>query len=136
MLRIFTIVLAIVALACTSEPPAPAASSKPSSAPVDETAMCKEHGVLESVCTKCNPALIAVFKAKSDWCEEHGFPESFCPICHPERGGKPSSATGAKPEPAGKSVADGTRVKLKNDDIAKLAGIKTQKIESRLDAGG
>lgn len=48
-------------------------------------AMCSEHGVLEAVCTKCNPALAPIFKAKGDWCEEHGFPESFCPICHPER---------------------------------------------------
>jgi cobalt-zinc-cadmium efflux system membrane fusion protein len=136
MARYLAIVLVIAVLACKSEAPEPAPSSKPASAAIDETAMCKEHGVLESVCTKCNPALAAVFKAKGDWCEEHDFPESFCPICHPERGGKPSNATGAKPEPAGKSVADGTRVKLKNDDIAKLAGIKTQKIESRLDAGG
>ena len=37
-------------------------------------AMCEEHGVLEAVCTKCNPKLIPVFQAKGDWCEEHGFP--------------------------------------------------------------
>ncbi len=45
--------------------------------------MCAEHGVPEALCTKCNPALAKVFKAKGDWCEEHGFPESFCPICKP-----------------------------------------------------
>ena len=49
-----------------------------------ELVMCREHGVPEAVCTKCNPSLIPVFQAKGDWCEEHGFPESFCPICHPE----------------------------------------------------
>mgnify|MGYP001820771591 FL=1 len=45
--------------------------------------MCGEHGVPEALCTKCNPKLAEVFKAKGDWCEEHGFPESFCPICKP-----------------------------------------------------
>jgi membrane fusion protein, heavy metal efflux system len=41
-----------------------------------------EHGVPEGLCTKCNPALAAVFQSKGDWCEAHGFPESFCPICN------------------------------------------------------
>jgi len=45
--------------------------------------MCAEHGVPEALCTKCNPALVKVFKAKGDWCEEHEFPESFCPVCNP-----------------------------------------------------
>ncbi len=45
--------------------------------------MCSEHGIPKALCTKCNPALAQVFKAKGDWCEEHGFPESFCPICKP-----------------------------------------------------
>lgn len=43
-----------------------------------------EHGLPPALCTKCNPALAAVFQAKGDWCAEHGFPESFCPICHPD----------------------------------------------------
>ncbi|NUO52828.1 MAG: efflux RND transporter periplasmic adaptor subunit [Polyangiaceae bacterium] len=137
MVRYLAIVLAIVVLACKSEAPDEAPSSKPAPAAVDETTMCKEHGVLESVCTKCNPALIAVFKAKGDWCEQHGFPESFCPICHPERGGRPQNAQTGKPAAApGKPIADGTKVRFKNEDIGKLAGIKTQKIEARLDAGG
>jgi cobalt-zinc-cadmium efflux system membrane fusion protein len=46
--------------------------------------MCVEHGVPEALCTKCNPALGQVFKAKGDWCGEHGFPESYCPICNPD----------------------------------------------------
>ena len=45
---------------------------------------CKEHGVPESVCTKCNTALIAQFKEKGDWCKEHDAPESQCFACHPE----------------------------------------------------
>ena len=56
------------------------ASASPSAAAPD---FCPEHGVPKAVCTKCNPKLAAVFKAKGDWCNEHGFPESFCPICHP-----------------------------------------------------
>lgn len=45
---------------------------------------CREHGVPESVCTRCNPALIADFKKKGDWCKEHDLPESQCLICHPD----------------------------------------------------
>ncbi len=43
-----------------------------------------EHNLPPALCTKCNPALVAVFQAKGDWCDEHGFPESFCPICNPD----------------------------------------------------
>ena len=39
--------------------------------------ICSEHGVLEVVCTKCNPKLIPVFRAKGDWCAEHELPESI-----------------------------------------------------------
>ncbi len=42
-----------------------------------------DHGLYSTLCTKCNPAIAAVFQAKGDWCAEHGFPESFCPICNP-----------------------------------------------------
>lgn len=45
---------------------------------------CGEHGVPESMCTRCNPALVAAFKATGDWCEEHGLPESQCKLCNPE----------------------------------------------------
>lgn len=45
---------------------------------------CYGHGVPESVCTRCNPALIAEFKARGDWCAEHGLPESQCVLCNPE----------------------------------------------------
>lgn len=46
--------------------------------------MCEEHGVPQALCTQCNPALVAVFRARGDFCEEHGFPESFCPVCNPD----------------------------------------------------
>ena len=45
---------------------------------------CGEHQVPESMCTRCNPALIAAFKATGDWCEEHALPESQCTICNPD----------------------------------------------------
>ncbi len=45
---------------------------------------CLEHAVAESVCTRCNPSLIAAFKATHDWCAEHGLPESQCLQCNPD----------------------------------------------------
>ena len=45
---------------------------------------CGEHQVPESLCTRCNPALIAAFKATGDWCEEHKLPESQCLLCNPD----------------------------------------------------
>ena len=65
---------------CGDTQRAPAEASPTSSA---QAAGRCEHGVPPALCTKCNPALAAVFQAKGDWCEEHGFPESFCPVCNP-----------------------------------------------------
>ena len=45
---------------------------------------CAEHGVPESICTRCNPNLIASFKQKGDWCKEHNLPESQCIACNPD----------------------------------------------------
>ena len=45
---------------------------------------CGEHAVPESQCTRCNPDLVAAFKATGDWCEEHGLPESQCLKCNPD----------------------------------------------------
>lgn len=45
---------------------------------------CKEHGVPESVCTRCHENLVAEFKKKGDWCGGHNLPESQCIACHPE----------------------------------------------------
>lgn len=87
---------------------------------------CEEHGVLEAVCTRCNPALIPVFQSKGDWCEEHGLPESFCPICHPERGGRPAAALAADEAPA-----DGTKVRFETKEIARLAGIEVAEVTRR-----
>ena len=127
-------VLAVVVLGCSGKDreasTEKARSEGKASAPAGE-GMCKEHGVVEAVCTKCNPALAAVFKAKGDWCAEHGFPESFCPQCHPERGGKPVADVGSDGAPA-----DGTKIKFKKKDTAKLAGIETVKAVVRPGGGG
>ena len=119
------VALAVVVLGCSGKD-REASTQKASpegnaSAPAGE-GMCKEHGVLEAVCTKCNPALAAVFKAKGDWCPEHGFPESFCPVCHPERGGKPAADVASDGAPL-----DGTKIKFKKKDTARLTGIETVK---------
>jgi cobalt-zinc-cadmium efflux system membrane fusion protein len=82
--------------------------------------MCREHAVLEAVCTQCNRALIPVFKAKGDYCEEHGFPESFCPKCHPEMSGRPAADVAA----SGDGPADGTKVRFHTKESARLAGLR------------
>lgn len=85
--------------------------------------MCLEHGVLEAVCTKCNPKLIPIFQAKGDWCAEHEFPESICPICHPGRGGRPGMDVSSENEPP----ADGTKIIFRTLETARQAGIETVK---------
>ncbi len=52
-------------------------------APGSHEDWCAEHAVPESMCTRCNPALVAAFKATGDWCPEHGVPESQCLLCNP-----------------------------------------------------
>ena len=107
--RTVLLLLTLAATACGwNAAPKAQEDKSTASAGVAEDAFCSEHGVLEAVCTKCNPALIPVFRAKGDWCEEHQFPESFCPICHPERGGRPAVDVKADGAPA-----DGTRVTFK-----------------------
>lgn len=120
----------VIASACGSqpgsEPKSTAAEPTAARAAASDGAMCKEHGVLEAVCTKCNPALIPVFKAKGDWCDEHGYPESFCPICHPEKGGRPSAVIKDDGAPA-----DGTKVVFKTKDTARTAGIQVARVGER-----
>ncbi|HTV24802.1 MAG TPA: hypothetical protein VMG12_39185 [Polyangiaceae bacterium] len=69
----------------TAAPSAPAAEGHASAKaePGSHDDWCEEHGVPESQCTRCNPSLIAAFKATGDWCEEHGVPESQCVQCNP-----------------------------------------------------
>ncbi|WP_437786684.1 efflux RND transporter periplasmic adaptor subunit [Sorangium sp. So ce1097] len=107
------------------------AGARPPAGPSAEGALCKEHGVLEALCTKCNPRLAPVFQARGDWCKEHELPESICPICHPERGGKPAADVSRDEAPA-----DGTKVKLRTRDTARLAGILTARAVERQGGGG
>ncbi len=110
--------------------PAAASTASPSSSSPGEDPFCNEHGVVEALCTKCNPTLIPVFQAKGNWCAEHGFPESICPICHPERGGRPAVDGGVLAKADG-APADGTKVRLKSKETARLADIRTEKAVAR-----
>ena len=91
-MRSMLVVLMVVTaslLACSS-PQEKAAKAPPverpgSSSTETATAEAKcEHGVDKALCTRCDPRLEAVFKAKGDWCAEHSRPESQCALCHPE----------------------------------------------------
>lgn len=73
----------------TSTAPTPASpAGEPPKAPlVHKTEIsdwCPEHGVPESICTRCNEKLVAEFQAKGDWCKSHELPESQCFTCHPD----------------------------------------------------
>ena len=119
-----------------ASPADPASSAQPASAKADGEGKLCAHGVLEVVCPKCHPKLAAVFQAKGDWCGEHGFPASFCPVCHPERGGRPSADVSGKSASEAEAPADGTKVRFKTKETARLAGIQTVKAEERTNAGG
>lgn len=69
-----------------AKPAAPATQKvqAPLIQPTQMVDWCKEHTVPESVCTRCNSALIAEFQKKGDWCKTHELPESQCTTCHPE----------------------------------------------------
>ena len=75
---------ALLGSACSESVDLTQASKREATTTTQQAGMCAEHGVPEALCTKCNPALITVFKARGDWCEEHSFPESFCPVCNPD----------------------------------------------------
>jgi membrane fusion protein, heavy metal efflux system len=119
--------VAALGLSGCSEKSSPKSQPAPAAAASAEGEMCAEHGVLEAVCTQCNPKLIPVFQAKGDWCEEHGFPMSFCPIHHPERAGKPAvEVTGEDGAPP-----HGTKVRFRTKEAAGQAGIATVVAEAR-----
>ena len=118
--------VAALALSGCKEKTSPKTEEPTATAAAKEGGFCEEHGVLEAVCTKCNPKLIPVFQAKGDWCEEHGFPMSFCPIHYPERAGRPATDVnndGAPPH--------GTKVRFKTKNAAEQAGIATVAAEER-----
>lgn len=83
--------------ASTSAPAATAKHAAPSVKPGSHEDWCAEHQVPESLCTRCNPSLIAAFKATGDWCKEHDLPESQCKICNPNlKIERPPKGAGAK----------------------------------------
>jgi len=111
VLAVFT--LSVVAAGCdpkSTEKPAATPAAKTESQPTKEKPKeplikkqeiadwCPEHGVPESICTRCNPSLIEGFKKKGDWCKEHDLPESQCIQCHPELKEKFEAM---KPKPGG-----------------------------------
>ena len=109
-------------LSCSGETPA---EIKAPVAEVSADAICEEHGIQEAICTKCNPGLIPVFRAKKNFCEEHGFPESACPICHPEMKGQLIVQTPTKKAEGTAPPEDGTKVRLKTKETARMAGLVT-----------
>lgn len=78
------VIIGTYAPAIGAETPAPATAGHAAHAqPGTHEDWCEEHKVQESLCTRCNPALVPAFKATNDWCAEHGLPESQCLICNP-----------------------------------------------------
>jgi len=67
-----------------SAAPAAQGHAPPGVVPGSYEDWCDEHQVPESLCTRCNPALVPAFQATGDWCPEHGLPESQCRICNPD----------------------------------------------------
>lgn len=126
MRRLRSSVVLVLALAVACGEKAPSGAPATAERAPEDGAMCQEHGVLEAICTKHHPKLIPIFQAKGDWCEEHGFPESVCPICHPERGGKPAADVAKDDAPP-----DGTKVRFKSSDTARLAGLEVVKAVER-----
>ena len=78
--RVAAVLLALTSVPAVAAPPS--GGSAPGATPA--AAETCAHGVKKSLCTRCNPKLAAVFKAKGDWCGEHERPESQCVLCHPE----------------------------------------------------
>jgi len=81
------VAITLLLASCCSPEPEGTSSEEPathsSGIVADPADWCGGCGLPESMCTVCNPGLIAEYKAKGDYCEEHGFPESVCPVCNP-----------------------------------------------------
>jgi hypothetical protein len=83
-MKIFILSFALFFCACAKKSEPLAGAHAPAGVkPGSHEDWCSEHAVPESQCTRCNPDLIAAFKATNDWCEEHGLPESQCLKCNP-----------------------------------------------------
>ena len=80
----FVIAVGSVLVVLVAVPASPTRAADPAPATTADKAERCEHGVKKSLCTRCNPRLVPVFKAKGDWCGEHGVPESQCVKCNPK----------------------------------------------------
>ena len=116
---------------------------------VETKGPCIEHGVPEALCTKCNPTIIAAFKATGDWCAGHSVPESQCTICNPglltsreSDGGAASAPPSVElvrmPElprnqrlPAVTCQTNTVTVQFRSPDIARATGLEYARVESR-----
>lgn len=83
---IYALVLLASSLAMPAFSQGPGTTTPPPAAKKETelAAKCEEHGVKKSICSRCNPRLAAVYKAKGDWCQEHDRAESQCAICSPD----------------------------------------------------
>jgi hypothetical protein len=89
---------------------------------------CGEHGVPESQCTRCNPDLIAEFKATGDWCAEHGLPESQCLECNPDiKIERPAKSDGRRSRFGDQPPKDRLKVRLATPETSQIVGIVTEK---------
>ena len=86
IISVFLLPALLCLTACDKKQPAAQTktTTTQTTAAADAPDWCAEHEIPESICTKCNKALIADFKKKGDWCKEHDLPESHCTICNPE----------------------------------------------------
>lgn len=114
-------ILSVVLLSACDGPQRPAPEVPPAATTSD--GMCTEHGVPMDLCTRHNPALAEVFKAKGDWCAEHEFPESFCPICHPDAKAPDIANTAGKAPTDGE--VEGRVVRFKDPAIEAQVGLET-----------
>jgi thiol-disulfide isomerase/thioredoxin len=102
--NIFAPYLLLLAASCASSPPASHGKVTTLSAASKADYQRCPHNVPKEVCTRCNPNLVAQFKAAKDWCPEHGVPESQCFECHPDLTFDPLPAL-----PAGADVVELSR---------------------------
>jgi len=107
------------------------------------TPWCSEHGVPETMCTRCDPSLIEKYKSSGDWCGGHNLPESQCLLCNPELNEKwaalapkPADGGGADEGPATRRLltgrcdplcaVEGNQVRFPSDTVVEKAGIRTE----------
>lgn len=104
---------------------------------VERLGMCKEHGVPEALCVKCEPYLKAAFIAALDWCKEHDVPESQCAICNPattESNAERARSAGAdlrwQREPSLECTTSKTVVTLASPQVVRTVGLEYAQVQA------